>query len=88
MELNKSNIIISILKSNNENNFFAKKENLFITILLLDKFQCIDDIQVREIFGTTYKMRRCLETAQERILINKNFRKKYLSFEQKLNDII
>lgn len=87
MELNKGKIIISILKSKNNKEFLKKKDNLLIFILLFERYNCIHMSEVEEIIGRKRKLTHYLDKAHERLLLNKDFRQKFLFIEKKISEI-
>ena len=63
----------------------GNKQNLYLTILLLDNFKCLNlDLLIKsklESF-TNRKIKNRLEKAREKILINARFREEYFQLEE------
>lgn len=65
-----------------------KKENLYLAILLMKNFKCLnnevlkDDLGIVSSRGLYYKIKK----AEEKILINKNFREEYFELEEKIKE--
>lgn len=89
MELNKAQIIVSILKKSNGNDFFSDKDNVLIVILLLNRYGCIDRKVLKDInIDTNRKIKLYLEKAEQKILVNTTFRNKYFNIEENISMII
>ena len=90
--INRYEIIVLILcKYYNKNyddfkNKLNEKENLYIMLLLMKKFRCLNGDIIQENLGIlnsrmlNYKIKK----AEEKILINKNFREEYFELEDKI----
>ena len=90
--INRYEIIVLILcKNYNKNydefkNILNEKENLYIMLLLMKKFRCLNGDIIQENLGIlnsrmlNYKIKK----AEEKILINKNFREEYFELEDKI----
>ena len=67
-------------------NILNEKENLYIMLLLMKKFRCLNGDIIQENLGIlnsrmlNYKIKK----AEEKILINKNFREEYFELEDKI----
>ncbi|MEG0297179.1 MAG: hypothetical protein RR620_10715 [Clostridium sp.] len=87
-ELNKARIIISILIASQGRDFFSKKDNIYVLLLLLDRCGCLELENLKEINITTNKkLQNYLKQAEEKILINTKFRDKYFNLEDNIKSI-
>ena len=92
--MNKYEIIILILSSyygisyEEFKNRLKKKDNLYLTLLLMKKFKCLNAEIIQENLGILnnrmlyYKIKK----AEEKILINKRFRDEYFELEDKIKE--
>ena len=92
--INKYEIIILILSSYYGMNYeefkkrLKKKDNLYLTLLLMKKFKCLNSEVIQESLGICnnrmlgYKIKK----AEEKILINKRFRDEYFELEDKIKE--
>ena len=92
--MNKYEIIILILRSyygisyEEFKNRLKKKDNLYLTLLLMKKFKCLNAEIIQENLGILnnrmlyYKIKK----AEEKILINKRFRDEYFELEDKIKE--
>ena len=62
---------------------FKEKENLYMAILLLNKYNCLrlDELMMKVNVLTHRKLKNKLREAEDRILINIDFRKRYFMLE-------
>lgn len=62
------------------------KENKYLLLLLLKKNKCMNEEKIMQIFN--YKSKKSInynvKKAEEKFLINKNFREKYFEIEENL----
>ena len=67
-----------------------KKENRYIFLLLLKKYKCLQKEKVKEILEiiSDKSIKYNIDKAQEKFLINKEFREMYLEIEENINKII
>ena len=67
-----------------------KRENKYIFILLLQNYKCLQKDKVKDVLriisDKSYKNN--IDKAQEKFLINKEFREKYFEIQEGLNKII
>lgn len=94
VNINKCEIIILILSSyygmsyEEFKNRLKKKDNLYLTLLLMKKFKCLNLEVIQESLGISnnrilaYKIKK----AEEKILINKRFRDEYFELEDKIKE--
>lgn len=86
------NALINYLDIRNKdyNEILSKKENRYILILLLKKYNCLNKDEIKEILQRiSYRsLKNNIEKAEEKFLINKEFRKLYLEIEDNINKII
>lgn len=92
--INKYEIIIFILSSYYGMSYedfkkrLKKKDNLYLTLLLMKKFKCLNLEVIQQSLGISnnrmlgYKMKK----AEEKILINKKFRDEYFELEDKIKE--
>ncbi|MGL4774446.1 MAG: hypothetical protein ACRC2K_12840 [Clostridium sp.] len=75
---------ISILNEN------TNKEKLYMILLLLDKYGILldEDFKSTELLGDVKNMRIKLRKAEEKLLINREFRKKYFEIQGLIENII
>lgn len=63
-----------------------EKENKYLLLLLLKKYRCMDEKNIMNIFN--YKSKKSISynirKAEEKLLINKEFRDKYFEIEESL----
>lgn len=94
ININKYEIIILILSSYYGMSYedfkkrLKKKDNLYLTLLLMKKFKCLNLEVIQQSLGISnnrtldYKMKK----AEEKILINKSFRDEYFELEDKIKE--
>lgn len=92
-KLNKSKIIINILCNYIGDDFekvFAKKENKYLLLLLLKNYKCLNREEIKLIFSinTDKSINYHLKKAEEKFLINRDFREFYLTVEKYLEEVI
>lgn len=67
-----------------------KRENKYIFLLLLQNYKCLQKEKVKDVLriisDKSYKNN--IDKAQEKFLINKEFREKYFEIQEGLNKII
>ena len=94
--LDKVTIIINILavylgvEVKEINNKLKKKENKYLLLLLLERYNCLNGENVKGLLEilSDKSMKYNIGKAQEKILVNKRFREKYLEIQEGLNKII
>lgn len=94
--INKELIIINVLlnhlgiKDRNYSEILSKKENRYVLLLLFKKYNCLNKEEIKEILKTVSNrsLRIDIEKAEEKFLINKEFRNMYLEIEHYLNEVI
>ena len=64
------------------------KENKYLLLLLLKNNNCFDINTIKELFNlkTSRTVNNNLKQAEEKLLINKNFREKYFDLENHINN--
>lgn len=72
------------------NEKLKKKENKYIFLLLLNNYNCLQKDRVKEILNiiSDKSIKYNMYKAQEKFLINKEFREKYFEIKDGLNKII
>lgn len=65
-----------------------KKDNVYLTILLMKNFKCLREEKVKESLGiiNNRALFYRLKKAEEKILINKDFREEYFELEEKIKE--
>lgn len=64
-----------------------KKENIYLIILLMKNFKRLNDDNVKKELGISNRMLTYrLKKAEEKILINKDFREDYFLLEEKIKE--
>ena len=92
--MNKYEIIILILSSyygmsyEEFKNRIKKKDNLYLTLLLMKKFKCLNLEIIQENLGilNNRMLYNRMKKAEEKILINKRFRDEYFELEDKIKE--
>ena len=95
-KINKESIIINVLLSylgienKNYNEILSKKENKYILLLLLERYNCLNKEDIKEILHriSDRSLKNNIEKAEEKFLINKEFRKLYLEIEDHIDKIM
>lgn len=95
-KINKETIIINVLlsylgiKNKNYNEILSKKENKYILLLLLKRYNCLNKEEIKEILQriSDRSLKNNIEKAEEKFLINKEFRKLYLEIEDHIDKIM
>ena len=64
------------------------KENKYLLLLLLKNNNCFDIKTIKELFNlkTSRTVNNNLKQAEEKLLINRNFREKYFALENHINN--
>lgn len=96
ISLSKINIILSIIYSylkgedDDIKSILKKKYNKYLFLLLLNKYDCLDKVIIREILEliTDKSINNIIAKANEKLLVNKDFREKYLEIENRINKMI
>ncbi|MBE6054350.1 MAG: hypothetical protein E7212_10670 [Clostridium sartagoforme] len=67
-----------------------KKENRYIFLLLLKNYRCLQKDKVKEVLDiiSDKSIKYNMDKAQEKFLVNKEFREMYLEIEEGINKII
>lgn len=67
-----------------------KKENKYIFLLLLKNYKCLQKDKVKEILNiiNDKSFKYNMDKAQEKFLVNKEFREMYFEIQQGINKII
>jgi len=67
-----------------------KKENRYIFLLLLKNYKCLQKDKVKEILNiiNDKSIKYNMDKAQEKFLINKEFREMYFEIQEGINKII
>lgn len=94
--LDKVSIIINILavylgvEVKEINNKLKKKENKYLLLLLLERYNCLNGENVKGLLEiiSDKSMKYNIGKAQEKFLVNKKFREMYLEIQEGLNKII
>ncbi|AYE34722.1 hypothetical protein [Clostridium septicum] len=94
--LDKINIVINILckqfnmKKEDLNKFIKKRENKYLLLLLLKNYKCLKKEDLEEIKNIINgkMINYNLKKAEEKLLINKDFRELYFKIEERLDKII
>lgn len=95
-ELDKITIVSNVLcahlgvDSKDLNKTLKKKENKYLYLLLLKNYKCLDKDKLRDILEiiTEKSIKNNINKAEEKFLVNKNFRETYVEIEKGLNKII
>ena len=87
-----SNVLCSYLgvDSKELNKTLKKKENKYLYLLLLKNYKCLDKDKLKDILEiiTEKSIKNNINKAEEKFLVNKNFRETYVEIEKDLNKII
>lgn len=94
--LDKVTIVMSVLASyldvdmSEMSNELRKKENKYIFLLLLNNYKCFQKDKIKEVLSiiSDKSYKNNMDKAQEKFLINKEFRERYLEIQEGLNKII
>jgi DNA topoisomerase VI subunit B len=64
-----------------------KKENKYLFLLLLKKYKCLDSEKIKEIieYASERSIKYNINRAEEKLLVNKEFREVYFEIEDGLN---
>lgn len=95
-KLDKVAIVMNVLASyldvdmNEIGEELKKKENKYIFLLLLKNYKCLQKDKVKEILKiiSDKSIKHNMDKAQEKFLINKEFREMYLEIQEGLKKII
>lgn len=95
-KLDKSRIIINILCSHLGEDFKAaenikkKKDNKYLLLLLLKNYKCLNREQIKVLLdiSSDKSINYSIKKAEEKLLINREFRESYLLIEKYLEDVI
>lgn len=69
--------------------FIGKAENKYLLLLIINRYGNINDKRVNEILRVKDRtINLNLRKAEEKILISRNFRKRYFELEDEINKII
>lgn len=65
-----------------------KRDNLYLTILLMKNFKCLREEKIKENLGiiNNRALYYRIKKAEEKILINKEFRDEYFELEEKIKE--
>lgn len=94
--LDKVTIVMNVLASylnvdmSEMSNELRKKENKYIFLLLLKNYKCLQKDKIKEVLSiiSDKSYKNNIDKAQEKFLINKGFRERYLEIQEGLNKII
>lgn len=92
----RSRIIISILCSYLEKDFkdfesiINEKDNKYLLLLLLKNHKCLNKERIKNMFNisSNNSISYSIRKAEERLLINKNFRENYFKIEKYIQKVI
>jgi hypothetical protein len=72
------------------NDILKKKEEKYLILLILKKYRCLSKERLMEVFKVknSRSVIYSLKKAEEKFLINKEFREKYFDIENKIKKII
>ena len=95
-KLDKVTIVMNVLASylgievKEINEIFKKKENKYIFLLLLKNYKCLQKDKVKEILNiiNDKSIKYNVDKAEEKFLINKEFREMYFEIQEGINKII
>lgn len=94
-KLNKITIVTNVLcaylniDSKDLRETLKKKENKYLYLLLLKKYKCLDKEKIKKIIdlGSDRSIKYNINKAEEKLLINKEFRDAYFTIEAGLERI-
>lgn len=95
-KIDKTIIVINILcsylgeDSKEFSNVIKNKENRYLLLLLLKNYRCLNrnEIKILLNMSSDKSINYNIKKAEEKLLINKEFRESYLSIEKYLEDVI
>lgn len=92
-KLNKSQIVINILCNYLEKDFdsiISVKDNKYLLLLLLKNYKCLNREKIKVMFniGSDNSINYNIKKAEEKLLINKEFRESYFEIEKYLEEVI
>lgn len=86
-----TNVLCSYLNINSKNlkEILKKKENKYLYLLLLKKYNCLDKEMINKIIdlGSKRSIKYNVNKAEEKLLINKEFRDTYFTIEEGIERI-
>lgn len=94
--LDKASIVINVLcahlgiDATEMSKILKKKENKYLFLLLLKNYKCLDKEKVKQMLEiiSDKSINYNINKAQEKLLVNKEFREMYFKIEEGLNKII
>lgn len=95
-KLDKATIVMNVLaaylgiEAKEMNDKLKKKENKYIFLLLLKNYKCLQKDKVKEILNiiSDRSIKYNMDKAQEKFLVNKEFREMYFEIQDGINKII
>jgi len=95
-KLDKITIVMNVLASylgievKEMNEKLRKKENKYIFLLLLKKYKCLQKDKIKEVLDiiSDKSIKYNMDKAEEKFLVNKEFREMYFEIQEGLNKII
>jgi len=95
-KLDKTQIVINILCSylgrdlKEFDGLIKEKDNKYLLLLLLKNYKCLNRERIKLIFNiSSYNsINYNIKKAEEKLLVNKDFREKYLKIEKYLEEVI
>ncbi|MDV4149501.1 hypothetical protein R0131_01490 [Clostridium sp. AL.422] len=95
-KLDKVSIVINVLATylgieiKEMNDKLKKKENKYLLLLLLRDYRCLQKDRVKEILNiiSDKSIKYNIDKAEEKFLINKEFREMYFEIQEGINKII
>lgn len=95
-KLDKSKIVINILCSHLSEDLkgiediIKKKDNKYLLLLLLKNYKCLNREQIKLLLNISSdkSINYNIKKAEEKLLINRDFREEYLIIEKYLEDVI
>lgn len=95
-KLDKATIVMNVLaaylgiEAKEMNDKLKKKENKYIFLLLLKNYKCLQKDKVKEILNiiSDRSIKYNMDKAQEKFLVNREFREMYFEIQDGINKII
>ncbi|MGG7059932.1 hypothetical protein ACQPUY_13205 [Clostridium nigeriense] len=95
-KLDKITIVMNVLASylgievKEMNEKLRKKENKYIFLLLLKNYKCLQKDKIKEVLDiiSDKSIKYNMDKAEEKFLVNKEFREMYFEIQEGLNKII
>ncbi|MGG7142191.1 hypothetical protein ACQPVP_01815 [Clostridium nigeriense] len=95
-KLDKVTIVMNVLASylgievKEMNEKLKKKENKYIFLLLLKNYKCLQKDKIKEVLDiiSDKSIKYNMDKAEEKFLVNKEFREMYFEIQEGLNKII